>query len=152
MCIWRQKPVWPVLPWSRMGMLFVVGRILWHLLKRTETRTRRSAGPLCMASLVAGLFHAAVDFIWYVPAIVVITIVLGVTGLRLCTGFRPELGIPFPRIGWLIAGVGCLLVLCRVQPDLAQRVAGERCWTQYKNTSNDLDASLQTATETFRTE
>ncbi|MEJ7595421.1 MAG: hypothetical protein WKF77_28210 [Planctomycetaceae bacterium] len=121
-------------------MLYVVGRILWHILKRTDTE-RVAALAAVLAGLVAGLFHAAVDFIWYAPAIVVITIVLGVTGLRLCTGFRPELGIPFPRIGWMIAGVGCLLVLCRVQPDLEQRVAGERSWNQYKNTSSDLEAS-----------
>ncbi len=129
-----------------MGMLFVGGRILWHLLKRRETE-RVAALSAVMAGLIAGLFHAAVDFIWYVPAIVVITIVLGVTGLRLCTGFRPELGIPFPRIGWLIAGVGCLLVLCRVQPDLERRVAGERWWNQYKNTSNDLETNRTMATE-----
>ncbi len=130
-----------------LGMLYVVGRILWHILKRTETE-RVAALAAVLAGLVAGLFHAAVDFIWYAPAIVVITIVLGVTGLRLCTGFRPELGIPFPRIGWLIAGVGCLLVLCRVQPDLERRVAGERWWNQYKNTSSDLETSRIAAVET----
>jgi len=127
-----------------MGMLYVVGRIVWHLLKRREME-RVAALSAVLGSLVAGLFHATVDFIWYVPAIVVTTIVLGVAGLRLCTGFRPELGIPFPRFGWLIAGVGCLLVLCRVQPELAQRIAGERCWTEYKNTSNDLDSGLASA-------
>jgi O-antigen ligase/tetratricopeptide (TPR) repeat protein len=133
---------------AAMGMLFSVGRILWHLLKRTETE-RVAALSAVIASLFAGLFHAAVDFIWYVPAIVVTTIVLGVVGLRLCTGFRPELGIPFPRLGWLMGGVGCLLILCRVQPELAQRIAGERCWTQYKNTSDDLDASLVATDETI---
>lgn len=124
-----------------LGMLFVAGRILWHLLKRREAE--RVAGlSAVLASLIAGTLHAAVDFIWYVPAIVVITIVLGVTGLRLCTGFRPELGIPFPRLAWLVTGVGCLLVMCRVQPDLAQRVEGERAWTAYRNASADLDSSL----------
>ena len=129
-----------------LGMLYVAGRILWHIVKRKETE-RVAALSAVMASLAAGLFHASVDFIWYAPAIVVITIVLGVTGLRLCSGFRPELGIPFPRIGWLIAGVGCLLVLCRVQPDLERRVAGEHWWNQYKNTSNDLESSRNAATE-----
>ena len=130
-----------------LGLLYVVGRILWHILKRKETE-RVAALAAVMASLVAGMFHATVDFIWYAPAIVVITIVLGVTGLRLCGGFRPELGIPFPRIGWLIAGVGCFLVLCRVQPDLERRVAGEHWWNQYKNTSNDLESSRKSAMET----
>ena len=129
-----------------LGMLYAVGRILWHILKRTETE-RVAALAAVMAGLVAGLFHATVDFIWYVPAIVVTTIVLGVTGLRLCSGFRPTLGMPFPRLGWLIAGVGCLLLLCRVQPDLERRVAGERWWNQYKNTSHDLESSRKSAAE-----
>lgn len=129
-----------------MGLLYVFGRILWHMLKRTETE-RVAALAAVMAGLVAGMFHATVDFIWYAPAIVVTTIVLGVTGLRLCSGFRPDLGIPVPRIGWLIAGVGCLLVLCRVQPDLERRVAGEHWWNQYKNTSSDLESSRKAAAE-----
>lgn len=129
-----------------LGLLFVTGRILWHLLKRTDP-DRIAALAAVMASLAAGIFHATVDFIWYVPAIVVVTIVLGVAGLRLCTGFRPELGIPFPRTGWLIAAVSCLFVLCRVQPDLEQRVAGERCWNAYKNTSNDLTMKAASAAE-----
>ena len=129
-----------------LGLFFVTGRILWHLLKRTEPE-RIAALAAVMASLAAGIFHATVDFIWYVPAIVVVTIVLGVTGLRLCTGFRPERGIPFPRLGWLIASLACLLVLCRVQPDLEQRVAGERCWNAYRNTSNDLTTKAASALE-----
>lgn len=129
-----------------LGMLFVTGRIVWHLLKRTDPE-RIAALAAVMASLAAGIFHATVDFIWYVPAIVVVTIVLGVVGLRLCTGFRPELGIPFPRIGWLIGGVGCLLVLWQVQPGLERRVAGERWWNEYKNTSNDLEKSRAVAQE-----
>ena len=129
-----------------LGLLFVTGRILWHLVKRTDPE-RIAALAAVMASLAAGIFHATVDFIWYVPAIVVVTIVLGVAGLRLCTGFRPELGIPFPRLGWLIAGLACFFVLCRVQPDLAQRVAGERCWNAYKIASNDLITKAAGSTE-----
>ena len=129
-----------------LGVFFVNGRILWHLLKRTDPE-RIAALAAVMASLAAGIFHAAVDFIWYVPAIVVVTIVLGVAGLRLCTGFRAELGIPFPRVGWIVTALACLFVLCRVQPDLEQRVAGERCWNAYKNTSNDLITKAENAAE-----
>ncbi len=129
-----------------LGMFFVISRILWHLIKRND-HERIAALAAVMASLAAGIFHAAVDFIWYVPAIVVVTIVLGVAGLRLCTGFRSELGIPFPRLGWLIAGLACLLVLCRAQPDLERRVAGERCWNAYKITSSDLITNAASAAE-----
>ena len=135
-----------------LGILFVFGRIMWHIFKRTEA-DRVAALTAVMAGLAAGLFHSAVDFIWYVPAIVVVTIVLGVIGLRLCSGFRPEQGLPFPRIAWLIAGVSCFLVFCRVQPDLERRIAGEHWWNRYVCASSDLDpARIATPKNAIRDE
>jgi len=135
-----------------LGLLSVLARILWHIIKRAEA-DRVAALAAILAGLVAGLFHSAVDFIWYVPAIVVTTIVLGVTGLRLCSGFRPERGLPFPRVAWAITGVACFLVLCRVQPDLQRRIAGEYWWKHYVCTSRDLDpARIAAAEAAYRTE
>jgi len=135
-----------------VGLLSVLARILWHIIKRAEA-DRVAALAAILAGLVAGLFHSAVDFIWYVPAIVVTTIVLGVTGLRLCSGFRPERGLPFPRVAWAITGVACFLVLCRVQPDLQRRIAGEYWWKHYVCTSRDLDpARIAAAEAAYRTE
>lgn len=119
-----------------LGLLFLLGRILWHLVRRQEPE-RVAALAAVLAGLMAGVIHAAADFIWYVPAIVVTTIMLAVIGLRLCSGFRPEQGLFMPRIGWLAGGVICLLILCRTQPDLSRRVAGERFWFQYLIASFD---------------
>jgi tetratricopeptide (TPR) repeat protein len=113
-----------------LGLLFLLGRILWHFFRRQEPE-RVAALAAVLAGLAGGVTHAAADFIWYVPAIVVLTIMLGVAGLRLCSGFRPEQGLYMPRIGWLVAGLVCLLILCQSQPDLGRRVAGERLWFQY---------------------
>lgn len=129
-----------------LGLIFVLGRISWHILKRKEM-DRVAALAAVMASLAGCVFHATVDFIWYVPAIVVVTIVLGVTGLRLCTGFRPEQGLPFPRMAWFVAAVALFLVFCRVQPDLQRRIAGEQAWNKYICTSNDLDPARLRAGE-----
>ncbi len=129
-----------------LGLLFVLTRILWHIVKRADA-DRVAALAAVLAGLSAGLFHSAVDFIWYVPAIVVTTIVLGVTGLRLCSGFRPEQGLPFPRVAWALAGVACFMVLCQTQPDLHRRIAGEHWWTNYICTSHDLDPARIAAAE-----
>ena len=124
-----------------LGLLFVLGRIVWNVLKCHEAG-RVAALAAVLAGLTGGVVHAAGDFIWYVPAIVVSTIMLGVIGLRLCGGFTPEQGIFMPRICWMAAGVGCALVLCRVQPDLAGRVAGERLWFRYLNTQFDESRAI----------
>lgn len=113
-----------------LGIVYLLGRLTWNLVRKHDPR-RVAALAAILASLVGGVFHAVVDFIWYAPAIVVSTILLGVAGLRLCSGFNNDRGLFVPRAVWLIAGVFCLLILCRSQPDLARRVAGERLWFQY---------------------
>ena len=113
-----------------LGLLYMISRLMWHIARRTEPE-RVAALAAVLAGLLGGVVHATVDFIWYVPAIVVITIILGVIGLRLCSGFHPQQGLFMPRIAWIAGGLICLGVLCRSQPELASRVAGERFWYQY---------------------
>jgi tetratricopeptide (TPR) repeat protein len=122
-----------------MGLLLSVGRIVLNIL-RTSDSARIALLTVICASLIGGMVHAAVDFIWYAPAIVVTTILLGVAGLRLCTGFASHRAIPIPRLGWFAMGAVCLFVLCNAQPNLQRRVAGERLWFQYLNA--DFDAAL----------
>ncbi len=124
------------------GLIYIIGRIIWHLIRRRESQ-RVAALAAIAAGLVGGAFHAAVDFIWYAPAIVVSTIMLGVAGLRLCSSFRPDHGIYMPRTGWLVLGMVCLFALCRTQPDLAQRIAGERLWHQYLIADFDSESSFR---------
>ena len=122
-----------------MGLLLSVGRIVQNIL-RTSDSSRIALLTAISASLIGGMVHAAVDFIWYAPAIVVTTILLGVAGLRLCTGFNSHRAIPIPRPGWFAVGAVCLFVLCDAQPNLQRRVAGERLWFHYLNA--DFDAAL----------
>lgn len=122
-----------------IGLLLSVGRIIRNILVSSESSRIALLTAIC-ASLIGGMFHAAVDFIWYAPAIVVSTILLGVAGLRLCTGFASRRSIPIPRLGWFAMGAVCLFVLCNAQPDLQRRVAGERLWFQYLNA--DFDAAV----------
>ena len=122
-----------------MGLLLSVGRIVRNILRTSESSRIALLTAIC-ASLIGGMVHAAVDFIWYAPAIVVTTILLGVAGLRLCTGFNSHRAIPIPRLGWFAMGAVCLFVLCDAQPNLQRRVAGERLWFQYLNA--DFDAAL----------
>ncbi len=113
-----------------LGLIAVLGRIFLQLI-RTDDSGRVAALAAILASLVGGVAHAAVDFIWYAPAIVVSTIMLSVAGLRMCSGFSAGQGIRVPRICWFVAGVVCLFLLCRVQPELQRRIVGERLWFQY---------------------
>lgn len=125
-----------------LGLFFLLGRILWNLIRKQES-DRVAALAAIAASLLGGAVHAAVDFIWYAPAIVVTSIMLGIAGLRLCSGFHGDEGVRVSRIGWLVGGICCLFVLCRVQPDLAQRVIGERLWFQYLNAEFDASGSSE---------
>lgn len=122
-----------------VGLLLSVGRIAKHIWRSHESSAIALLTAIC-ASLIGGLFHAAVDFIWYAPSIVVTTILLGVAGLRLCTRFHSHRAIPVPRPGWFVMAALCLFVLCDTQPQLQRRVAGERLWFQYLNA--DFDAAL----------
>lgn len=123
-----------------VGLLLSVGRIIRNILVSSESSRIALLTALC-ASLIGGMFHAAVDFIWYAPAIVVTTVLLGVAGLRLCTGFTARQSLLIPRFGWFAMGAVCLFVLCNAQPQLQRRVAGERLWFRYLNA--DFDAAAE---------
>ncbi len=128
-----------------VGLLLITGRIIRTLFSRIDV-SRGEYLAAVLASLTAGLLHAVADFIWYVPAIVVTTIVLGVVGLRLTTGFSQPRSIAIPRVGWLLSAVACGIALLMVQPDLARRTAGERFHHQYLIATLD---EIQNANSTF---
>ncbi|MFN9719382.1 MAG: O-antigen ligase family protein, partial [Planctomycetota bacterium] len=126
-----------------LGIAAVVVRMTWHIIRRVESH-RVAAISAVLSGVLAGIVHAAADFIWYVPAVVVTTMILCVVGLRLCTGFRDSLGIFMPRIGWLAGAVACGLMLAKTQPELARRVTAERYWYQYLIATFDESASDDT--------
>lgn len=112
-----------------LSLLWFFGRMLYGYLRSTSD-AGRSLAVAVAASATAATLHAVTDFIWYVPAIVVISLVLVVVGLKsVSRGFDTPAatrGIWFPRVGWAVAGGFCLLMLVRVQPDLHARIAGEK--------------------------
>jgi O-antigen ligase len=122
------------------GLLILLSRFGIYIVRENHTG-RIAALAAVSGSLAGGTVHAVVDFIWYAPAIVVSTIVLGTIGLRICSGFRPNQGLRIPRVIWFTTGAACLLLFCRVQPHLANRVTGERLWFQYLNAQFDATSS-----------
>ena len=122
------------------GLLILLSRFGIYIVRENHTG-RIAALAAVSGSLAGGTVHAVVDFIWYAPAIVVSTIVLGMIGLRICSGFRPNQGLRIPRVIWFTTGAACLLLFCRVQPHLANRVTGERLWFQYLNAQFDATSS-----------
>lgn len=113
-----------------LGLLYILLRVLRTLLSRNN-HGRGEYLSAVLGALVAGMVHAAFDFIWYVPAIVVTTIALAVTGLRLSTGFQSVRAVPVPRVGWLALGIASVVALITVQPNLMRRVQGERYYNQF---------------------
>jgi len=74
---------------------------------------------MCLAgvagSLAANFVHAAVDFVWYVPGLMVVVVVLAACACRLWQLGRQRRGestspLPIPRAGWL-AAAACLALL-----------------------------------------
>lgn len=128
-----------------LGLLLVTGRIGLALL-RTRGEIRRDCLAPVVAVIAAGSLHAVVDFIWYVPAIVVVTLVICATGLRVASGFEPSRGVLMPRPVWLVAGLACVAALAVAQPHLWQRIRGERWWHAYLvATFDDRDGSTEDA-------
>lgn len=114
-----------------LTLLWFLGRLLYGYLRSTSA-TGQSLAVAVAASAAAGVLHAVTDFIWYVPAIVVISLVLVVVGLKsISRGFETasaSRGMWFPRIGWAAMGGFCLLGLVHVQPELQARITGEQHW------------------------
>lgn len=114
-----------------LALLYVLGRLAVGYF-RSGSEGCRACVVVVLASSLAGILHAVVDFIWYVPAIVVVSLVLIVVGLRTANSkfgsTSPPRGLWFPRIGWAIAGGFCIFGLVVVQPDLLSRIDGEKHW------------------------
>ncbi len=119
-----------------LGIFLTLSRMLYALLRRQNSERVHDLAVI-VASFAGGLVHAVADFIWYVPAIVVTTIVLVVTGIRICGGFEYARGLTIPRFGWLCAAAACGAALILVQPELGRRTTGESLWHQYLTATRD---------------
>ncbi len=115
-----------------VALLCTVGRLVVGVV-RTSLDANRACSIAVIASMVAGILHAVVDFIWYAPGIVVISLALVAIGLRTSSSNydvddHSNGGIWFPRLGWATVSGICLLGLIAIQPDLFARIQGEKHW------------------------
>lgn len=113
-----------------LGLLFLFCRLVFAMFRRRSQSHRDCLAPV-LAALVGGSLHAFVDFIWYVPAIVIVTLALSVTGLRAAGAFSESRGLHLPRLAWAALLVLLAIGLVRVQPELWRRVQGEQWWHAY---------------------
>ncbi|MDG1897085.1 MAG: O-antigen ligase family protein [Fuerstiella sp.] len=109
---------------------------------RSNLGACRACTAAVAASAAAGILHAVTDFIWYVPAIVVISLALMVVGLKTASrNFGTEAasaGIWFPRLGWAVTGGLCLLALVHLQPELQARITAEKHWYAFLRTKLEV--------------
>lgn len=113
-----------------IALLVLLLRLLAGIF-RASSDSGRACAVVVLASGLAAILHAIVDFIWYVPAIVVVSLVLAAIGLRSAGprfGTDQDRGLWFPRIGWAGLGGLCLLGLLNIQPQLWNRITAEREW------------------------
>lgn len=121
-----------------LGLLWFIGRLAWGYFTETSCE-RRSIIVAVAASAAAGMLHAVTDFIWYVPAIVVVSLLLVAIGLnsvsRQLSSTESSIGIPLPRIIWMAMAAVCAVTAGWVQPDLLARVDAEQHWYASLNTT-----------------
>lgn len=120
-----------------LGLLWFLSRLVWGYFTESSYE-RRSIIVAVAASAAAGILHAVTDFIWYVPAIVVISLLLVAVGLnsvsRQSKSENSSSGIPLPKIAWLAMALLCAVAAGWVQPDLLARVDAEQHWYASLNT------------------
>ena len=124
-----------------LGLLLFSGRMAFAMF-RSRSGYRRDCIAAAAAALAAGTLHAVADFIWYVPAIVIVTLILCVTGFRAASGFSERRGIHVPRPAWLLLSVACVFGIVQSQPDLSRRIEGEHWWYRYLTASFDFANSV----------
>jgi O-antigen ligase/tetratricopeptide (TPR) repeat protein len=120
-----------------LGIALFGCRISFAMLRK-QSQCRKDCLAAVAAALAAGSLHAVADFIWYVPAIVVVTVILCITGFRTASGFSERKGIVLPRFAWLALACLCAFGILQSQPGLYRRIAGELYWHQYLNASFDF--------------
>ncbi|MCP4783950.1 MAG: O-antigen ligase family protein [Fuerstiella sp.] len=124
-----------------LALIVLMFRLTVGYFRRNSDACRACTAAVA-ASAAAGILHAVTDFIWYVPAIVVISLVLMVVGLKAASrNFGTEAasaGTWFPRAGWAVTGGLCLLAFIRLQPELQARIAAEKHWYAFLRTELEV--------------
>lgn len=130
------------------GLLLVAFRLLLGFFGHKSSLHRACIAAVA-ASFVADMLHAGADFLWYVPAIVVIGIVLLATGLAASrrTSAEPS-GMLMPRPAWAVMAVVCVVALVQVQPQLFSRIESQRHWYAYlRDVFNERNRSQESVNQ-----
>ena len=108
----------------------------------------RSAAAALAAGVAAGAVHGLVDFVWYVPACSTLLMVLGACAVALARGqvaWLPVVHLRFGRTGALIAGAGCIALLCGSGVRQFKAARAESAWEQSIKESQALSAAVGAA-------
>ncbi len=111
---------------------------------RNSTAQRRL---LCFAAIVPGLAaslsHSLVDFVWYVPGLMVVVVILAACACRLWQGIEQphhtaEAERPWSRAAWTTAGLGVLAVGLFMANNRLAAAGAEPSWQRYLLLSDAL--------------
>lgn len=128
-----------------LALVFVILRLIVSFV-RSDTSASRACIVVVVGSTIGAILHAVADFIWYVPAIVVVSLILLTAGLR-AAATNQEASLPWtlpvPRILWLGCAVVLVIGLVKIQPDLMRRIDGEHHWHAYLTTRMAMPVDSQ---------
>jgi len=130
------------------GLLLVLAAVGLCAYWCTRAVRRAAAGTaasrrvlVCFVAIVpaiaASVVHALVDFVWYVPGLMVVVVVLGACACRLWQEIaRPQAASagpdrPVPRAGWLVAAAMLLVVGLFMGRNRLAATFAEPSWNRY---------------------
>lgn len=120
-----------------LGLVWFLSRLAWGYFKEASY-DKRSILVAVAASSAAGILHAVTDFIWYVPAIVVVSLMMVAIGLSSVSRQRNATtapsGIPLPKVVWFTMALLCAMTAGGAQNDLLARIDAEQHWYASLNT------------------
>ena len=72
-----------------VGGIGMCGRWVWKTYRGADVESRKRITVLA-AGLIVSVLHSAVDFVWYIPACMILTLVLAACACRCCQLATPE--------------------------------------------------------------
>ena len=115
-----------------VGISYVV-RWCARLVRRADDVKSAALAGAIAASVAASLFHALVDFVWYIPACFSITVILVACACRLAQLSRqqPRRPASLPRSAWIGAVLVLLLISFGMMRNCVPSAAAATHWDRY---------------------
>lgn len=136
-----------------VGLTIAVAAVLAGLAASAAVALRgndreRSAAAALAAGVAAVAVHGLVDFVWYVPACSTLLMVLGACAAALARDrvtWLPAVRLRFGKTGGMIAGVGCIALLCGSGARQFKAARAEPAWEQSIKEARALSAAADAA-------